>query len=171
MAMLINDPRDGKVYYVDPNAGTKWWIPDPATFDAMGFDWNKIQTATNTGYLDGLTTVSKIGEIPADPNAPKPLEVQPGLEAEQWGKTFGETVASREAQNAIDREAQALQKYVADLNVGLQRDLANINNAADEKLAGINADLQRELQAGRITHEQYMQSKDLAQRECFAHFF
>lgn len=85
-----------------------------------------------------------------DPNA---LPVQPGLD---WLQT---------------EEGIAMQKYVADLQAksdGLTRqnqlDIAGINAAAQARSDANSAALQRELQAGQITADEYMQKQSLAEQ-------
>lgn len=90
-------------------------------------------------------------DIPAPGTAaftsPGAVPVQPGLE---W---------------QLEQERLAVQKYIADQSAALQRDLTAINNAHDARMRQIDAGLQRELQAGRIDADKYMQARELAQRE------
>jgi len=84
---------------------------------------------------------------PGGSSGPGPVDVQPGLD---W---------------ALTQEKIALEKYIAELTSNAQRDIAQSNSANVARLQEIDASLQRELQAGRITAEQAMQSKELKQRE------
>ncbi len=114
-------------------------------------DWqlaNPSYKITATGTPSSTTPSS-------DPfTSPGPVDVQPGLD---WLST---------------QEGYALQKYIADLNaavdreqVAAQKDIVSINASHDSELAAQNAALQRDLQSGRITADEYMQKTDLAQRE------
>lgn len=97
--------------------------------------------------------------------APPPLDIQPGLTAEQWAAQFGESVAAREAADAIAREEIAARTQVAQMQAAASTSAAKISAAASERVAQINATLQRQLQDKQITNDQYMQAKELAQQE------
>lgn len=65
----------------------------------------------------------------------------------------------------ILESVQAQETYIQNLNNQLNRDLANINNTAAAAIQAQQTALARELQAGRIDADKYIQGRELAQRE------
>lgn len=62
--------------------GVRRWVPNPATFTAMGGDWNKIVTLTDTQFnaLPKGSTMPDLTPAPAPtvaPSAPQPIPVFP----------------------------------------------------------------------------------------------
>lgn len=56
--LLIQRTGDIKVYYV--SNGYKYWIPDPETFEIIGFSWSGITTVTQTQFDNSYTTGTAI---------------------------------------------------------------------------------------------------------------
>ena len=54
---LIKGENDPKVYVI--YGGAKFWIPSPAVFDALGFNWAAVQTRADS-------VVAQIGNTPGD---------------------------------------------------------------------------------------------------------
>jgi hypothetical protein len=115
-------------------------------FDA----WWTSQTGGGNG-----TEPTPTDPIPDDPFvSPGPVDVQPGLD---WQYL---------------QEQLALDKYIADLTAQVQREdsanrtaVAEINRASQAESDARNADLQRDLQSGRIDAEKYLQEQRLIQQE------
>ncbi len=54
----LNNPSDYRVFYVS-SSGTKYHIPDPETFEILGFDWAAIKAVPDTDF-NNYTTGSGI---------------------------------------------------------------------------------------------------------------
>src|SRR5829696_9530600 len=77
---LVKEQSRPEVYFVCSN--TKFWIPNPAEFDAMGFRWDKVQivpdgtlTSRIPGTLDPFP--SKPFVNPRSPVKPSDVHVSP----------------------------------------------------------------------------------------------
>lgn len=64
----------------------------------------------------------------------------------------------------LDRQL-ANARYIAELNAQNAKDIAQVNNAADAQNQAAERALRLQLQQGQITSDQFMQQRDLAQRE------
>lgn len=164
---LGTGPLAGKVFQYVESTNT-WWMREgngPWSTVGMPPPSNQItlfQTGTEpTSGLPGGSSGPYDPNAPGgsspgginDPNAPGDgddgdgYDVQPGM----WWQ--------------LEQEQMALQKYIADMQAQTQRDIARINNEAAAALAARQAELEMDLLEKRITHEQFMQERELAQRE------
>src|SRR5215208_792269 len=98
---LVREVSKPQVYFVCSN--TKFWIPNPAEFDAMGFRWDKVQIVP-----DGTLTATIPGTLDPFPSKPfinprttvKPSDVHvtppgPGDDEVITGKWYGNCQSER----------------------------------------------------------------------------
>lgn len=60
--------------------GTRRWIPNPATFTAMGLEWNKIKVLTDAQF-NAIPKGAMMPDLTPKPVAPKPVPVAPIVSA------------------------------------------------------------------------------------------
>lgn len=93
-------------------------------------------------------------------------QAQTGNQLNWGGGTSNTTV---DVQPGLDYQyevqAQALQKYIADQQNSLSRELFLLNQAASERLAAEDRRLQSDLLNKRIDADKYIQARELKQRE------
>ena len=136
--------QNGKVFHVTEGEIGTTDAPDSPPPGGNQPPIDDFSGDTGGGDVGGEDT----GDLPGE------VDVQPGLD-----------FALEQEKIALLKQANDIQLEIGKLNAETAIQAAEISAAAAEKVASINADLQRELQEGRITHEQFMQDKELAQRE------
>lgn len=151
---------------VDAGGDGIWYSSDSKMAYVNG-QWISNGRETGGGVsTPGVATASSGGASTGSANA---YTVNPG---------YGMDIMDREQKQALDlaniseaganaRSTQSAeaQKAIAELQGRHSKELAQINNDAQASLQKSINDLQRELDEKKITSTQYMQEKDLAQRE------
>ena len=64
--LRIKDPISPRVYLIDDD-GTKRWIPDVATYNALFRDWNGIENVADTNTIDNGADIT-MGAVLAKSN-------------------------------------------------------------------------------------------------------